>query len=205
MFQAHSLEKFEATPLVVDGVMYTVQAPNDVVAMDAVTGRIFWTYSYTPAQDARPCCGRINRGLAMLGDTLFMGTIDAHLIALDAKNGKPLWNTTVGDRGVRLRGDACAADREGQSDRGHGRRRVRHSRIYRGLRCQDRQGSLALLHDPRTGRARQRDLGRRFVEDTAAAPSGSPAPTIRNSISLTGASEIRVRIGTATPRRRQPL
>ncbi|HTS48198.1 MAG TPA: PQQ-dependent dehydrogenase, methanol/ethanol family [Bryobacteraceae bacterium] len=97
MFQAHSLEKFEATPLVVDGVMYTVQAPNDVVAMDAVTGRIFWMYSYTPDKDARPCCGRINRGLAVLGDTLFMGTIDARLIALDAKSGKPQWNVQVGD------------------------------------------------------------------------------------------------------------
>src|SRR3954466_6877813 len=42
-WQAHSLEKFEATPLVVNGVLYTVQAPNDVVALDAVTGRIFWT------------------------------------------------------------------------------------------------------------------------------------------------------------------
>ena len=89
VFQARSLEKFEATPLVVDGVMYTVQAPNDVVALDAVTGRIFWMYSYAPDKDARPCCGRVNRGLAMLGDTLFMGTIDAHLIALDAKTGKP--------------------------------------------------------------------------------------------------------------------
>lgn len=97
MFQARSLEKFEATPLVVDGVMYTVQAPNDVIALDAVTGRIFWQYSYTPDKDARPCCGRVNRGVAVLGDTLFMGTIDARLIAVDAKNGKPLWNVEVGD------------------------------------------------------------------------------------------------------------
>ena len=97
MFQAHSLEKFEATPLVIDGVMYTVQAPNDVVALDAVTGRIFWMYSYTPDKDARPCCGRVNRGVAVLGDTLYMGTIDARLIALDAKSGKPLWNIRVGD------------------------------------------------------------------------------------------------------------
>ena len=96
VYQARSLEKFEATPLVVDGILYTVQAPNDVVALDAVTGRIFWTYSYAPALDARPCCGRVNRGLAILGDTLFMGTIDAHLIALDAKSGHPLWNVTVG-------------------------------------------------------------------------------------------------------------
>ncbi|MGD1095967.1 MAG: PQQ-dependent dehydrogenase, methanol/ethanol family [Bryobacteraceae bacterium] len=97
IFQAKSLEKYEATALVVDGVMYTVQAPNDVIALDAVTGRIFWTYAFAPAKEARPCCGRINRGLAILGDTLFMGTIDAHLIAIDAKNGKPLWNTTVGN------------------------------------------------------------------------------------------------------------
>ena len=61
----HSLEKFEATPLVVDGVMYTVQAPNDVVALDAETGRQFWVYSYTPSNKARPCCGRVNRGLAI--------------------------------------------------------------------------------------------------------------------------------------------
>jgi alcohol dehydrogenase (cytochrome c) len=95
VFQARSLEKFEATPLVVDGILYTVQAPNDIVAMDAVTGRVFWSYSYLPSQAARPCCGRVNRGLAILGDTLFMGTIDAHLVAVDAKNGHVLWNTTV--------------------------------------------------------------------------------------------------------------
>jgi alcohol dehydrogenase (cytochrome c) len=56
---------------------------------------VFWTYQFAPSQAARPCCGRVNRGLAILGDTLFMGTIDAHLIAIDAKNGKPLWDTTV--------------------------------------------------------------------------------------------------------------
>jgi alcohol dehydrogenase (cytochrome c) len=95
VWQAKSLEKFEATPLVVDGVMYTVQAPNDVVALDAVTGRVFWTYAYTPAPEGRPCCGRVNRGLAILGDTVYMGRIEAHLIAVDAKSGKALWNTVV--------------------------------------------------------------------------------------------------------------
>lgn len=95
IFQARSLEKYEATPLVVDGIMYTVQNPDDVVALDAVTGRIFWTYNYTVSKDARPCCGRLSRGVAILGNTLYIGTIDAHLIALDAKDGKPLWNTEV--------------------------------------------------------------------------------------------------------------
>ena len=95
MWQSRSLEKFEATALVVDGVLYTVQAPNDVVALDAVTGRVFWTYSHQPAPDARTCCGRVNRGLAILGDTLYMGTIDAHLLAIDAKSGSLIWDTTV--------------------------------------------------------------------------------------------------------------
>ena len=72
IFQTRSLEKFEATPLVVDGILYTVEAPNNVVALDAATGRVFWTFTYTPAEASRPCCGRVNRGLAILGDTLFM-------------------------------------------------------------------------------------------------------------------------------------
>jgi alcohol dehydrogenase (cytochrome c) len=97
VFQARSLEKFEATPLVVNGVMYTVQPPDDVFALDAATGRIFWTYAYNPSPKSRTCCGRVNRGLAILGDTLFMGTIDAHLLAIDAKTGQVLWNTTVAD------------------------------------------------------------------------------------------------------------
>jgi alcohol dehydrogenase (cytochrome c) len=95
VWQAQSLEKYEATALVVDGVLYTVQAPNDVVALDAATGRVFWTFDYEPAPEARPCCGRVNRGVSMLGDTLYMGTIDAHLVAIDARIGELLWDTTV--------------------------------------------------------------------------------------------------------------
>src|SRR5262247_4645871 len=96
IFQARSLEKFEATPLVVDGIMYTVSAPNDVIALDAVTGRVFWTYSYAPSTLARLCCGRVNRGLAILGHTVFMGTIDGRLLAIDATNGGLVWSTAVG-------------------------------------------------------------------------------------------------------------
>ena len=97
VFQAQSLENFAATPIVVDGVMYVTQAPNDVVSLDAKTGRVFWVYEYAPSRDARPCCGRVNRGLAILGDTLFMATIDAQLIAIDSVTGRPIWRTEVGD------------------------------------------------------------------------------------------------------------
>src|SRR6187402_1877192 len=96
VWQARSLEKFEATALVVDGVLYTVQAPNDVVALDAATGRIFWTYHHEPGP-SRTCCGRVNRGLAILGNTLFMGTVDSHLLAIDARNGSLVWDTIVAD------------------------------------------------------------------------------------------------------------
>jgi len=95
IFQAESLEKFETTPLVVDGIMYITQAPSDALALDAKTGRVFWIYRYYPSTDARPCCGSVNRGLAILGDTLFLATLDAHLVALDAKTGRPIWNTRV--------------------------------------------------------------------------------------------------------------
>jgi alcohol dehydrogenase (cytochrome c) len=88
---------WQSNPLVVDGIMYVTQRPNDVLALDAKTGRVFWLYRYTPAPDARVCCGANNRGVAILGDTLFMGTLDAHLIAIDARNGRPLWNVAVAD------------------------------------------------------------------------------------------------------------
>jgi alcohol dehydrogenase (cytochrome c) len=88
---------WESNPLVVDGIMYVTERPNDVIALDAKTGRVFWLYRYTPSPDARVCCGANNRGVAILGDTLFMGTLDAHLIALDAKTGRPLWNIAVAD------------------------------------------------------------------------------------------------------------
>ncbi|MCY3731069.1 MAG: PQQ-dependent dehydrogenase, methanol/ethanol family [Rhodospirillaceae bacterium] len=95
VFQAQSLEKFESTPLVVDGIMYLTEAPNTVVALDARRGRVFWIYQYNPSPESRPCCGRVNRGLAILGNTLFLATLDARLIAIDATTGQPLWQTTV--------------------------------------------------------------------------------------------------------------
>jgi len=97
VFQAQSLQKFETTPLVVDGIMYITQSPNDVVALDPKTGRAFWVYHYAPSPAARPCCGIVNRGLAILGDSLFMATVDAHLVAIDAKDGHALWNVKLAE------------------------------------------------------------------------------------------------------------
>ena len=104
VFQARSFEKFEATPLVVDGVMYTVQPPNDIVALDAATGRVFWIYQYRPSATFTTVLRTRESGRRDPGDTLFMGTIDARLIAVDAKNGKP----ALGYRDRQARSGLCA-------------------------------------------------------------------------------------------------
>jgi len=96
LFQGDSsLQNFEATPLVADGVMYFTQPINDVVAADAKTGRVYWLYRHNLPADIKPCCGSVNRGVAVAGDRVFYGTLDGQLIALDAKTGKELWVNTV--------------------------------------------------------------------------------------------------------------
>jgi len=87
---------WQSHPLVVDGIMYLTERPNDVMAVDARTGAMYWQYRYMPAEP-KVCCGANNRGLATLGDLLFTGTLDAHLIALDRVTGKPVWNVAVAD------------------------------------------------------------------------------------------------------------
>ena len=97
MYQAAVQGNWQTTPLVVDGIMYLTQRPNDVVALDAKTGRVFWIYRHTLTPNQVVCCGANNRGLAILGDTLFMGTLDAHLVAIDTKSGRPIWTTKVAE------------------------------------------------------------------------------------------------------------
>ena len=97
-YQSRSLDKHEVTPLVVDGVMYTIQSPNDVVALDARTGAILWTYAHKPLEGTRnPCCGNLSRGVAILGDNIYLGSLDGMLIAINARTGKEVWRTVVGD------------------------------------------------------------------------------------------------------------
>lgn len=94
-YQTNSLQKFETTPIVVDGVMYISEPPSNVTALDTRTGRALWKYRRTMPEDVRVCCGQVNRGVAVLGDLVYVGTIDAHLVALNAKTGAVMWDTTV--------------------------------------------------------------------------------------------------------------
>jgi len=97
MLQMRTTHKVEGTPLVVDGIMYMTRPPNDVLAIDAETGRRLWSYSYKVPPKVYPCCGQLNRGVAILGGRLFMATLDAKLVALDARSGKELWKVELAE------------------------------------------------------------------------------------------------------------
>ncbi len=97
VYQTNDLNKFETSPLVVDGIIYISEPPGGAAALDARTGRPLWHYRRNLPSDVRPCCGRVNRGLAILGDSLFMGTLDAHIVALDARTGRVRWDSEVAD------------------------------------------------------------------------------------------------------------
>ena len=96
-YQIPEIDRAETTPLVVDGVMFVTEAPSNAVALDAATGRQYWRYEHELPDDLRICCGRNNRGVAILGETLFMSTLDAHLVAIDARTGNVVWNREVAD------------------------------------------------------------------------------------------------------------
>ena len=97
MYQTNDLNQFEVTPLVSDGVMYISEPPSHAAALDLRTGRPLWQFRRAVPSDVRTCCGQVNRGVALLGETVFLGTLDAHLLALDARTGHLLWDTVVAD------------------------------------------------------------------------------------------------------------
>ncbi|MBD5633710.1 MAG: PQQ-binding-like beta-propeller repeat protein [Candidatus Eremiobacteraeota bacterium] len=87
----------EGTPIVSNGVEYVTTGKSAIFALDAKTGKTIWSYKYPlPVSSyAKACCNIDNRGVTLTGDKLVFGTLDAHLVALDAKTGKLDWNVTV--------------------------------------------------------------------------------------------------------------
>jgi alcohol dehydrogenase (cytochrome c) len=92
-----SASPIEATPLVVDGVMFTTVPPATVVALDAKSGEVIWEYKGSLPAGLALCCGPVNRGLAILGRRLFFGRVDGYLVALRADTGEVLWQSQVAD------------------------------------------------------------------------------------------------------------
>jgi len=89
----------EATPIVVDGVMYFSTAWSKVFAVNAATGEKLWSYDpkVLPEWAINACCDVVNRGVAVWQGKVFVGTLDGRLVALDAATGKPAWETLTID------------------------------------------------------------------------------------------------------------
>ncbi len=89
----------QATPLVIDGVMYVSTAWSMVKSYDAATGKLLWSYDPQVPRErgVKGCCDVVNRGVAAWKGKIYVGTFDGRLVALDAKSGKPAWSVKTGD------------------------------------------------------------------------------------------------------------
>jgi alcohol dehydrogenase (cytochrome c) len=97
-YQIKEAGVIETTPLVADGVMYVTEPPSTVTALDLHTGRPLWSWSRPVPRETRAIgFPRVNRGVALLDESVYVGTLDAHLVALDAKTGIVRWDVTVAD------------------------------------------------------------------------------------------------------------
>ena len=97
IFQTEVVDSLETSPIVVNGIMYVTTSFNHVYALNARTGEQIWHHKHAMGPVTTYCCGPNNRGVAVSGDRVFMGTLDAKLVALDAKTGKQLWETQIAE------------------------------------------------------------------------------------------------------------
>ena len=148
--------------------MYVTTPWNHAYAIDCKTGSQLWHYQKSLPENLALCCDAVNRGFAAWGDRLYMATLDAHLVCLDRNTGEEIWDTADhrprrrrqgGRRHLQdgLQRHRRPAGDQGQGHHRHQRRRVRHPRLHRRLRRQDRQAALAVLHRPQ----RRRQVGAR--------------------------------------------
>lgn len=97
MIAGASTYAFEATPLVVDGVMFVTGWDGWLWALDAKTGEQLWRYKHAVPFDVALCCANVNRGCAVANGKVYMVTQNAQLLAIDATTGKKVWQKTIGD------------------------------------------------------------------------------------------------------------
>jgi alcohol dehydrogenase (cytochrome c) len=94
------LPSIEATPIVANGVMYTTEPPSDTTAVDAIdtkSGNLLWRYARNVPPGVRVCCGRVNRGVAILDNHVYFASLEGFLICLDANSGKLVWERQISD------------------------------------------------------------------------------------------------------------
>ena len=98
VYQIEARSRFETSPIVVDGMMYVTEPPTKVTALDPRTGRVLWRWERRMPRVIKTIgFGPTNRGIALLDSTVYVGTLDCNLVALDAKSGAVRWETKVAD------------------------------------------------------------------------------------------------------------
>lgn len=97
VFKTDIKESLETSPIIVNGVMYVTTSFNHVYALDAETGKELWHYEHDMGPITTYCCGPNNRGVFPYGDHVYMGTLDAKMVALNAKTGEKVWETQIAD------------------------------------------------------------------------------------------------------------
>jgi glucose dehydrogenase len=108
---------FQATPIVQNGIMYVSLPFNGVVALNAKTGQEIWRYKHNKRPDWKMCCGPANRGVAVSDGKVFMGTVDARLVALDASTGKKVWDIDVVEGSILTEGQSALNKNDPNSQR----------------------------------------------------------------------------------------
>ena len=150
---------FESTPLMMDGTMYISGNQNYAWAIDARTGRQIWRYRRAlPPGLTYGGANPSNRGFAAFGNLLYMGTLDAHLLALDRDTGKVVWDTVLDDYKLGHAAIAAPLVVKDKVITGNSGGDIPTRGFIDAYDAQDRQARLALLHDSRQGRAGQRDV-----------------------------------------------
>jgi alcohol dehydrogenase (cytochrome c) len=87
----------QTSPITAAGVLYATESREGLVALDAKSGELLWRFGRAVPDNMRLCCGSPNRGAAILGSTVFLTTLDAHLVAVDASTGTQIWQKQVAD------------------------------------------------------------------------------------------------------------
>ena len=126
----------EATPIVVDGVMFATGSWSRVYALDARSGELLWEYDpqVPPEWAVHACCDVVNRGVALWQGAVFVGTLDGRLISLDAATGAVNWTVQTTDRGQAVHHNRGTPRGERQGHHRQRRWRIRRARLCQRLR-----------------------------------------------------------------------
>ncbi|HSR01799.1 MAG TPA: PQQ-binding-like beta-propeller repeat protein, partial [Methylophilaceae bacterium] len=108
---------YQTAPVVQQGVMYFSLPYNHVVAVDATNGKELWRYEHDRRKDWKMCCGPQNRGVAVSDGKVFIGTVDARLIALNAQNGKKVWDIDVVEAAISREGQETLSQDDPNKER----------------------------------------------------------------------------------------